>query len=236
VDLADARHGARACLDVAQRVVEPASRRRRAGAHRVVDPPFAMPGNRVVERARVAIGAGQDDASLVVEAVGDLHDVRRRPRTARAARCGGEGGALPGRARPRASTRQFIELAVNIPSTTRRSGTRGFDRVDVRGRTPTRDGSEIAETRLRPCRTVPSEQGSALPPSSGRRRRRPPGCSAAARPSASRGDLSQFEMQMIASAQWPGPCLDRVRDQVAGGQGVQHPAVAHRDPVVAAMV
>ena len=142
---------------------------------------------------------------------------------------------LPGSARPSASVRQFIELAVNMPEHEPQVGQAECsispscvvgDRVVGRRRSSRRSGRAWRARR-------PRWRPSCRPPS-GRRRRRRSGCSGAARPSACPGViLSQLEMQTSASAQCAlHHVLDRVGDQLAAGQRVEHAAVAHGDAVV----
>ena len=109
---------------------------------------------------------------------------------------------LPGSARPSASTRQFIELAVNMPEHEPHVGQAASSmRARSSSETASDTASAIAVIRFRRLRTVPSTSV-AVPPSIG-----PPDTNTVGmlRRSAALSMpgviLSQFEMHTIASAQ-----------------------------------
>ena len=142
---------------------------------------------------------------------------------------------LPGRARPSASARQFIEFAVNMPEHEPHVGQASSSmRSDVLvGDVRRRRRSVIASIRFSPVRTRAVDQG------------RPAALHRAA------GDEHGRDVQPQRGHQHAGGdlvavgdadqrvgavrldhVLDRVGDQVARRQRVEHPAVAHRDAVV----
>ncbi len=141
---------------------------------------------------------------------------------------------LPGSDRPRASVRQFIELAVNMPEHEPHVG-------QAERSTSSRPSSvtswladaEMAVMRSVGARTTPSTT-TALPASIG-----PPDTNTVGMFSRSAA-LSMPGRDLVAvrdahqgvGAVGVDHVLDRVRDDLAAGQGVQHPAVAHGDAVV----
>ena len=109
---------------------------------------------------------------------------------------------LPGSARPSASVRQFIELAVNIPEHDPQVGQAASSmRSRSASDTASAAASDIAVMRFRRLRTVPSTS-TAVPPSIGPPETKTVGMlSRSAALSIPGVILSQFEMQTSASAQ-----------------------------------
>ena len=141
---------------------------------------------------------------------------------------------LPGSDRPRASVRQFIELAVNMPEQEPQVGQAASSMLSrSSSETESLTASAMAEIRFRRLRTVPSTR-MAVPPSIGPPETNTVGMfrrmAAIIMPGVI---LSQLEMQISASAQC---ALTMYSTESAiksrRGQRVQHAAVAHGDPVV----
>ncbi len=109
---------------------------------------------------------------------------------------------LPGSARPSASVRQFIELAVNMPEQEPQVGQAASSiRAMSSSETSSATASAIAETRFSRVRTVPSTR-TAVPPSIGPPETKTVGMfSRSAAISMPGVILSQLLMQISASAQ-----------------------------------
>ena len=142
---------------------------------------------------------------------------------------------LPGSARPSASVRQFIELAVNMPEQEPQVGQAERSmRVELGvGRpasTPTRRSRVIRS--IGACATPVDDDGLAgLHRAAGDEDRRD------VQPQRgdqhARGDLVAVgDADQRVGAVRVDHVLDRVGDQLAAGQRVEHAAVAHRDAVV----
>ncbi len=109
---------------------------------------------------------------------------------------------LPGSARPSASVRQFIELAVNMPEHEPQVGQAASSMIAMSSsETWSATASEIAVMRFTRVRTVPSTR-TAVPPSIGPPETKTVGMfSRSAALSIPGVILSQLEMQISASAQ-----------------------------------
>ena len=132
-----------------------------------------------------------------------------------------------------ASARQFIELAVNMPEQEPQVG-QAFSSMRAMSSSETASLADSAMAVIRSSlRTVPSTR-TALPASIGPPETKTVGMfSRRAAMSMPGGDLVAVgDADQGVGAVRLDHVLDRVGDQVAGGQAVEHAAVAHGDAVV----
>ena len=205
----------------------------------LVDPPIATSSAIAFSNAsRQAMARGSTDSSSVgVVAAGQLAIAvpARSNRPCRAV-CVASVVPLPGSARPIASVRQFIELAVNMPEQEPHVGQ--ADSSMSSSSSSDTDGSADGDHRVDQVELPPARG------EGGRAGRRPASIGppetktvgmfsrivAISMPGVI---LSQLEMQISASAQCAfDHVLDGVGDQLAARQRIQHAAVAHGDAVV----
>ena len=205
----------------------------------LVEPPIATSrATAFSNAARVAIARGStESSSLVVVALGQVDDRARRPRSNSALRAAWVASVepLPGRARPIASVRQFIELAVNMPEQEPQVGQaeRSIcaellvgDRVVGRRRSSRRSG--------RACSCTTPSMATVLPASIGPPETKTVGMfsRSAASSMPGRDLVAVGDADQGVGAVRVDHVLDRVGDQLAAGQRVEHAAVAHGDAVV----
>ena len=143
----------------------------------LVEPPMAMSSVIAFSNAaKLAIVAGEDGGIVgLVVAAGDFDDLAAGlEEQLLAVGVGGDDGAVAGKARPSASARQFMELAVNMPEQEPQVGQAERSITSTSSSVLALSAAaiiaSIRSTRrscpcARPCR-----------PPSGRRRRRSPGC------------------------------------------------------------
>ena len=184
--------------------------------------------HRVVARRRSARCAMLDDAPAP--------PARRAPSDARAwRRC----VPLPGQSQ----AERLVQAVHAVRGEHARAGAAGgagraLDARAAPRRSPWRRSPAIIGSIRSSLRTTGCRRGRACPrscrPPSARPRRRSSGCSRRMAAISMPGViLSQFEMQTSASAHvGVHHVLDAVGDQLAAGQRVEHPVVAHRDAVV----
>ena len=140
---------------------------------------------------------------------------------------------LPGSARPSASHRQFMELAVNMPEQEPQVGQAVFQLLQLRSASilPAWQRADALEDAW-PGRS-PRRRRSGRPPSARRRRRRS-GCSTRTAAISMPGDdlVAVGDADHAVEAVGRDHGLDAVGDQLARGQRVLHADVAHGDAVV----
>ena len=166
----------------------------------LVDPPMAMSSAMAFSKAAlVAMERGSTEASSRPYQASHMATIRSAARSNRASRAAWVATTvpLPGRARPRASFRQFIELAVNIPEQLPQVG-QALRSTAATSSSPTASSAARTMASIRSSALSPARPASIGPPET----KMAGMLSRMAAMSIPGVILSQLEMQTMASALW----------------------------------